>query len=84
MNKFYGSMICADCVEAFEYLDKISYNYEFVNITESVEKMKEFLSLRDNRKEFEEVKKEGYIGIPTILTEDDKLIIGDDVFEIKK
>ncbi len=84
MNKFYGSRICQDCVEAFEYLDGISYKYEFVDITANVTNLKEFLALRDNKKEFEEVRKEGYIGIPTILTKDEKLIIGDDVFEIKK
>lgn len=84
MNKFYGSHLCPDCVEAFEYLDGISYKYEFIEITESMENLKEFLSLRDKRKEFKLAKDEGHAGIPAILTQDNRLIVEDEVFEIKK
>lgn len=45
--------------------------------------LKEFLHLRDTRKEFEEVKSLGYVGIPAILTDDNKIILGDDVLKIK-
>lgn len=83
MPKVYGSMLCPDCVEAKEYFEKVNYKYEFVNITESMKNLKEFLALRDNRKEFEEVKKLGYIGIPTILTDDNKIILGDEVLQVK-
>lgn len=80
MNKFYGSRLCPDCLEAFDYLDSISYKYEFIDITRSMEELKEFLVLRDTREEFKIVKKEGHVGIPTILTEDNKLIVEDEVF----
>ncbi|EKA93877.1 glutaredoxin domain-containing protein [Fusobacterium periodonticum] len=83
MPKVYGSMLCPDCVEAKEYFEKVNYKYEFVNITESIKNLKEFLALRDNRKEFEEVKKLGYIGIPAILTDDNKIILGDEVLQVK-
>jgi hypothetical protein len=83
MPKVYGSMLCPDCVEAKEYFEKVNYKYEFVNITESMKNLKEFLALRDNRKEFEEVKKLGYIGIPAILTDDNKIILGDEVLQVK-
>ena len=83
MPKVYGTMLCPDCVEAKEYFEKVNYKYEFVNITESMKNLKEFLALRDNRKEFEEVKKLGYIGIPTILTDDNKIILGDEVLQVK-
>ena len=83
MPKVYGSMLCPDCVEAREYFEKVNYKYEFVNITESMKNLKEFLALRDNRKEFEEVKKLGYIGIPAILTDDNKIILGDEVLQVK-
>ena len=33
--------------------------------------------------EFEEVKSLKYVGIPAILTDDNKIILGDDVFKIK-
>ena len=83
MPKVYGSMLCPDCVEAKEYFEKVNYKYEFVNITESIKNLKEFLALRENRKEFEDVKKLGYIGIPAILTDDNKIILGDEVLQVK-
>ena len=83
MPKVYGSMLCPDCVEAKEYFEKVNYKYEFINITESMKNLKEFLALRDNRKEFEEVKKLGYVGIPAILTDDNKIILGDEVLQVK-
>jgi len=54
MPKVYGSMLCPDCVEAKEYFEKVNYKYEFVNITESMKNLKEFLALRENRKEFDD------------------------------
>ena len=83
MPKVYGSMLCPDCVEVKEYFEKVNYKYEFVNITESMKNLKEFLALRDNRKEFDDVKKFGYVGIPAILTDDNKIILGDEVLQVK-
>lgn len=83
MLKMYGSMLCPDCVEAREYFEKINYKYDFVDITESMINLKEFLHLRDTRKEFNEVKSLKYVGTPAILTNDNRIIIGDDVFKIK-
>ena len=83
MPKVYGSMLCSYCVEAKEYFEKVNYKYEFVNITESMKNLKEFLALRENRKEFEEIKKLGYVGIPAILTDDNKIILGDEVLQVK-
>ena len=83
MPKVYGSMLCPDCVEAKEYFEKVNYKYEFINITESMKNLKEFLALRDNSKEFDDVKKFGYVGIPAILTDDNKIILGDEVLQVK-
>ncbi|WP_427170981.1 glutaredoxin [Fusobacterium nucleatum] len=83
MSKMYGSLLCPDCIEAQEYFKKINYKYEFINITESMENLKEFLYLRDTSKEFDEIKDLKYIGIPCILTDDNKIILGDDILKIK-
>ena len=83
MTKAYGSMLCPDCVEAKEYFEKVNYKYEFVNITESMANLKEFLKLRDTRKEFEVIKNLGYVGIPAILTDNGEVIVGDAVFEVR-
>lgn len=84
MNKFYGSRLCPDCVKAFAYLDSIGYNYLFIDITGSMQSLKEFLHLRDTNADFGVAKEFGQVGIPTIVTNDGNVIIGDDVFSIKK
>ena len=66
-----------------QYNEKVNYKYEFVNITESIANLKEFLKLRDTRKEFEVIRNLGYVGIPTILTDNGEVIVGDAVFEVR-
>ena len=83
MTKVYGSILCSDCVEAKEYFEKVNYKYEFVNITESIANLKEFLKLRDTRKEFEVIRNLGYVGIPAILTDNGEVIVGYAVFEVR-
>lgn len=68
--KFYGTELCPDCVEAERLLKDKKIEYDYVRITETTANLKEFLKLRDGRTEFEEIKKEGYIGIPCFLMED--------------
>lgn len=68
--KFYGTELCPDCVEAEQKLKELGTEYEYIRITESTAKLKEFLRLRDQRSEFDDVKKEGNIGIPCFLEQD--------------
>ena len=75
MSKMYGSMLCPDCVEAKEYFKKINYKYDFVNITESMVNLKEFLHLRDTRKEFEEVNEIEGIDNPVTWDEETKTLL---------
>lgn len=83
MPKMYGSMLCPDCIEARVHLKKIGYEYEFIDITESMINLKEFLYLRDSREEFIKIKSLKHIGIPTILTNDNKIIVEQDVLKLK-
>lgn len=68
--KFYGTMLCPDCVEAEKIRKERNIECEFIDITASTANLKEFLKLRDNRPEFESIKAEGGIGIPCFLKED--------------
>ncbi len=71
MNKIkvYTMHDCPDCIELKKRLsDKAEY--EFIDIGEKVSCLKEFLSLRDSRKEFDEIRKTGAIGIPCLLFPD--------------
>lgn len=71
--KVYGAEICPDCVMAKRILDQKNLPYKYIDITEDTGKMKEFLRLRDSRKEYESIKQEGRIGIPTFLFNDGRI-----------
>ncbi len=72
--KLYGTKICPDCVDAFEMLDRAGIVYEHIDMTETTANLKEFLKIRDNREEFEEVKRKGHIGIPCFYFTDDVIL----------
>ena len=76
MMKFYGTMICQDCVNAREALNAAGVLFDYVDITVSTKNMREFLHLRDTCKEFDEVRKQGRIGVPCFLKEDGTVIVG--------
>lgn len=66
----YGSMLCPDCVECRKDLDAAGKAYEYRDFSENLLHLKEFLKLRDENPLFEEVKREGKIGIPCIVHDD--------------
>ena len=70
MLKIYGSMLCPDCVQCREDLDKAGVEYDYLDFSESLKNLKEFLVLRDNNAVFEDVRKDGRIGIPCLVNED--------------
>lgn len=70
MLKIYGSDLCPDCVSCKAAFDANNVTYEFVNITESMRNLKEFLKLRDNDSVFDDPRQNGYVGIPALLFED--------------
>lgn len=75
MVKFYGSHICSGCREALELFEKEGFReFEFVEITENVQNLREFLALRDNRPELAAAKAEGRICIPCFLLEDGSIL----------
>ncbi len=62
--KFYGSMICSGCREAKALFEEKEIPYEFVDITENVTNLRAFLHFRDTLPMFDDIRKEGRIGIP--------------------
>lgn len=73
MLKIYGSMLCPDCVQCREDLDKAGIEYEFLDFSESLKNLKEFLKLRDGNPMFDPIRAEGKIGIPCLQREDGSL-----------
>ncbi len=70
MIKIYGSMLCKDCVQCREDLDKSGISYEYLDFSDSLLYLKEFLAIRDINPLFQEVREKGSIGIPCIVLED--------------
>ena len=75
MLKIYGSMLCPDCVKCREDLDRAGVAYEYLDFSEHLLHLKEFLVLRDSESVFEEVRINGKIGIPCIVMEDGRVTL---------
>ena len=74
MLKIYGSMLCPDCVKCREDLDRAGVPYEYLDFSEELRNLKEFLVLREQPL-FDEIRKEGRIGIPCIQREDGTILL---------
>lgn len=75
MLKIYGSMLCPDCVRCRSDLDGAGVAYEYLDFSDGLKNLKEFLSLRDDNPVFDEVKREGRIGIPCIVADDGRVLL---------
>ncbi len=75
MLKIYGSKICPDCVACKNALDANGAAYDFVDITESMRNLKEFLKQRDSNPVFDEARNHGYVGIPALVGEDGNITL---------
>lgn len=75
MLKVYGSMLCPDCVECKADLDRVGVEYEFLDFSDNLRNLKEFLKLRDENPLFDEVRKAGKIGIPCIVRQDGTVVL---------
>ncbi|MGO4936793.1 hypothetical protein ACTQ54_04010 [Fundicoccus sp. Sow4_H7] len=70
---FYSS-VCPDTPAFIDELNRLNINYDSVNINESISNLKQFLNLRDNRSEFDEIKASNRVGVPVLQTTNDRLI----------
>lgn len=67
MVMVYGTDLCPDCVAVKEAFDSREIAYKYVDITESLGAMKQFLKLRDTHDAFKDIRGNGKIGIPAII-----------------
>lgn len=79
--KIYGTKICSTCAEILQKLTEKGEQERFVEVTGSVASFREFLSLRDTRPEFEEIKRAGRIGVPYCILEDGSILLDDEEIE---
>lgn len=83
MIKFYGTDLCPDCIEAKEYLKSKGLNFEYIDITESISNLRDFLVFRDSREEFKIYREKGYVCVPALLMEDGSFKLEDDIYKLK-
>lgn len=69
MIKVYGMPSCPDCSYVDEQI-KDDDGFDVIDIGSDVRLLKEFIRLRDGNPAFDEVKKNGSIGIPCFVKED--------------
>lgn len=65
--KMIGTRNCPDCTAALETIAAKKLDVEFVDIDASTANLKLFLRLRDKAPEFDEIKKNGSIGVPCFV-----------------
>ena len=63
----FGSKHWQGCGFMNEFLSENGINYSYLDITESIFNLKTFLKYRDNKPEFDEIKKDKRVGIPCIM-----------------
>lgn len=79
--KLYGSKHWPGCPEVKEVLLRENIKFEYIEITDSMKNLKEFLKIRDKDDAFKIVKRVHSVGIPMLLVDgvvnfnvDEKLI----------
>lgn len=80
MLRIYGTPLCPDCVKCYEELEAGNVPFQYLNISENLLYMKEFLKIRDENELFVQIRREGKIGIPCILREDQSITFDWDEF----
>lgn len=63
----FGSKHWPDCTPVKEFLSQNNIEFLYIDITDSMLNLKKFLKYRDNRLEFEEIRKSGRVGIPCVM-----------------
>ena len=58
-----------------EFLSEKKVKFAYFDISKDFGALKRFLKLRDNKNEYNHVKEQGSVGVPTIII-DDEIIIG--------
>lgn len=69
MTKVFVMETCPDCTQVKAQLAN-NPAYEIIDIGEHVRNLKQFLAIRDNNPAFDEVKAQGYVGVPCFVLED--------------
>lgn len=70
--KVYGSNVCPGTMRFLSILTEHGVMPEFINVTGSIELLKEFITFRDTSPLFDAIRGTGAIGFPLIQLEDER------------
>ncbi|WP_147612779.1 glutaredoxin domain-containing protein [Treponema pectinovorum] len=73
MIKIYGSKMCPDCRACEFNFKNYGIEYEYLDVTESLKNLKQFLIYRDSDKVFDRLKAIHDIGLPACVGDDGKI-----------
>lgn len=71
--KIYGTDLCIKCIEAKEKLQELKIEYKYINITDSIYLLKEFMKFRDDHTAFDPIRGTGKVGIPCFIFENEEI-----------
>ncbi|MCT8666977.1 hypothetical protein KZ438_03890 [Glaesserella parasuis] len=71
----YFAHWCPDTAPFVAELQRLGIDYEEREMTTGGANLKAFLKLRDNHPAFDHVKANGYIGIPELVLEDERVVL---------
>lgn len=80
MLKIYGSLLCPDCVRCKAELEAAGVPFAYLDFSDDLRNLKEFLKHRDENELFAEIRSSGKIGIPCIEREDGSITFEWDEF----
>lgn len=80
MLKIYGSLLCPDCVKCKAELEAAGVPFDYLDFSDDLRHLKEFLKHRDENELFAEIRSAGKIGIPCIEREDGSITFDWDEF----
>lgn len=66
----FVSSLCPDCPPAIKMAEKSGLKISILDITESMRNLKIFLKYRDSCHYFDDIKKNGSVGVPTFMVGD--------------
>jgi arsenate reductase (glutaredoxin) len=66
----FGSAQCSDCVVLKDFLEAHEVRFTFIDVLDSLGKLKMFLKHRDSLPMFDAVKAKGSVGIPFLVVND--------------
>ena len=71
--KLLGTKLCIECDKAEARLQELGIEYEYIDFTESIMLLKEFIKFRDTHNEFDWARVTGKIGIPCFVFQNNEI-----------